>query len=364
MARGSRTRRPTDEAKERAEAAVAKLERSVKFLVTDYTVEFLAGKLRDEEYYVPNYQRGFIWKDAAQSRFIESLLMGLPIPFLFLWQADDGRLEIVDGSQRMRTMVRFLDDDLALSKLDLLPELDRFRFSDLERSRQRKLESRTVRGIVLDNSVTARTRTEMFYRINTGGTLANDAEVRRGSLPGPFMDLVVRCAEFDRFVAMTPIDQQQVRSRAREELAVRFFTYLERMNVGPNGIDMPGWNDRPREYIWDFVEGANRRAEDEPGYVDSLETEFRRMLEFVDATFPNGFRKSPTGRQVPRVRFEAIAVGSAAALREQPRLVDPPRPNATWVDGKEFAAVTTSDAANVKSKLLGRIRFVLERLTQ
>lgn len=105
----------------RAEAAIADLERTVKFLVTDYTVEFLAGKVREEEYYVPEYQRELTWNDDAQSRFIESLLMGLPIPFLFLWQAEDGRLEIVDGSQRLRTIVRFMDDGFALRNLKLLP---------------------------------------------------------------------------------------------------------------------------------------------------------------------------------------------------------------------------------------------------
>ena len=116
----------------RAEASIAELERTVKFLVTDYTVEFLAGKVRDEEYYIPEYQREFSWNDDAQSRFVESLLMGLPIPFLFLWQANDGRLEIVDGSQRLRTIVRFMDDGLALKNLKLLPLVEGFRFSNLE----------------------------------------------------------------------------------------------------------------------------------------------------------------------------------------------------------------------------------------
>jgi hypothetical protein len=169
---------------------------------------------------VPNYQRELVWPENKQSRFIESLFMGLPIPFLFLWQADDGRLEIVDGSQRLRTIVRFLDNKFPLRDLQELPELNGFCFKDLERSRQRKFEGRTIRGIVLDNVVSEATRTEMFNRINTGGTHLNEAEIRRGSLPGLFMDLVVRCATNQMFVEMTPISQKLVNGREREELVV------------------------------------------------------------------------------------------------------------------------------------------------
>lgn len=349
---------------DRAETAIADLERTVKFLVTDYTVEFLAGKVREEEYYVPEYQRELTWNDDAQSRFIESLLMGLPIPFLFLWQAEDGRLEIVDGSQRLRTIVRFMDDGFALKNLKLLPQAEGFRFSNLDRSRRRKFSNQTLRGIVLDTSVSEATRTEMFNRINTGGTKLNDAEVRRGSLPGPFTDLIMELSTDERFVQMTPISAKAVREREREELLVRFFTYLELLEVNNDEFDLPGWRDRPREFIWGFVKTANEQAAEDPNFIVRLREEFDSMITFVDSAFPNGFRKSPTGNQVPRVRFEAIAVGSALAIRAQPALADDPIAEVDWADSGEFSEVTTSDAANVKSKLLGRISYVFSRLTE
>ena len=336
----------------------------MKFLATDYTVEFIANKLRDNEYYVPEYQRELVWKNEVQSRFIESLLMGLPIPYLFLWQADEGRLEIVDGSQRMRTMLRFIDDELVLTNLDLLPELKGFRYSDLERSRQRKFGNRNVRGIVLDNSVEQVTRTEMFYRINTGGTKANDAEVRRGSLPGLFTSLVTECANLEQFVDLTPISASLVNAREREELVVRFFTFLEKMEVTNGLVVMRGWQDRPREHFWEFVENANETAQKELDYIPRLRHEFVQMTQFVGEAFPFGFRKAPNAAQVPRVRFEAISVGSAAALREKPELLHAPFPATGWAHDDEFASVTTSDAANVKFKLIRRIQFVRDVLLQ
>ncbi|EKD61323.1 MAG: hypothetical protein ACD_54C00289G0003 [uncultured bacterium] len=362
MARASRRIAPTEMQRLAGEAAIAKLEMAIKYLVTEYTVEFLAEKVRQDEYYVPPYQRELVWPDDKQSRFVESLLMGLPIPFLFLWQANDGRLEIVDGSQRLRTMVRFLDGDLQLQKLQQLPELNGFRFTDLDRSRQRKLYSRSIRGIVLDNLVNEAARTEMFNRINTGGTHLNEAEIRRGSLPGPFMELVVSCSTDQRFVAMTPVSTNLVNEREREELVVRFFTYLEKLTRDNGGFDLPGWKDRPREYIWAFVDEANGLARDDPGYLARLRQDFDSMLGEVERLFPFGFRKTATGKQIPRVRFEAIAVGTALALRDRGQLTTMPVDVAGWVDGHEFGDVTTSDAANVKSKLLSRISFVYERL--
>lgn len=290
--------------------------------------------------------------------------MGLPIPFLFLWQDEDGRLEIVDGSQRLRTIVRFMDDQFALKKLKLLPQAEGFRFSNLDVSRRRKLSNQTLRGIVLDTSVSEVTRTEMFNRINTGGTKLNEAEVRRGSLPGPFTDLVIELADDEEFVALTPVSSKAVNEREREELLVRFFTYANRIVVVEDELDLPGWKDRPREYIWDFVKYANEHAMADQGFVDRCRDEFRSMVNFVTEAFPNGFRKTPTGNQVPRVRFEAIAVGVALAARQNLALFNEPVRMVDWADDENFSEVTTSDAANVKSKLINRIAYVYSRLVQ
>jgi hypothetical protein len=83
------------------------------------------------------------------------------------------------------------------------------------------------------------------------------------------------------------------------------------------------------------------------------------MLGFVERNFENGFTKKSNPRSTPRVRFEAIAIGVDHALMERPDLADKTLNSiADWIDAEEFKTVTTSDAANVKSKLQGRIAFV------
>ena len=189
MARKSNRRLPDPARLEEAEKQISEYSRTVKFTVTEYSFEFIIQKLNDDRYYVPAYQRNFIWKPKDQSRFIESIFMGLPIPFVFFWQDADGRMEIVDGSQRLRTVRDFMADKLTLRSLETLPAANGLRYSDLSRARQLKFAETPIRVIILDHSTDAVTRTEMFTRINTGGTSANDAEVRRGSLPGHFYEV-------------------------------------------------------------------------------------------------------------------------------------------------------------------------------
>lgn len=169
-----------------AEQQILEYSRTVKYTVTEYSFEFIVQKLRTERYYVPGYQRELVWTPAKQSKFVESVFMGLPIPFVFFWQDSDGRMEIVDGSQRLRTIRDFMADKFALRDLETIPAANGLRFTDLPMSRQLKFAETPIRVIILDNHTDAVTRTEMFARINTGGTTANDAEVRRGSLPWAF----------------------------------------------------------------------------------------------------------------------------------------------------------------------------------
>src|SRR5690625_3520371 len=123
--------RPTAEQVELAEAQIVEQSKRIDFYITEYSVEMLAQKVRDNEYVVPDYQREFTWEPRRKSRFIESLLMGLPIPFIFFWEMPDGRLEIVDGSQRLRTIAEFIYGGFQLDDLDPLTHLTGFVFDDL-----------------------------------------------------------------------------------------------------------------------------------------------------------------------------------------------------------------------------------------
>jgi len=358
---------------EDAERQIREYSRSVKFTVTEYTFEFIVQKLTDGRYYVPGYQRELIWTPAKQSKFIESIFMGLPIPFVFFWQDQGGKMEIVDGSQRLRTIKAFMNNEFRLRGLETIPAANGLRFSDLPVARQLKFSETGIRVIILDNSTDDVTRTEMFARINTGGTTANEAEVRRGSLPGPFMDLIISLAESRKFVKLTHISKPLVSKREREELVTRFFAYLEsfdpKLTAADKGNgDIPDYKEEPRRFYFAFVKKMNVKIASEISQTGNsitlatMTSEFQKVLDFVEKVSPHGFAKSKTGNQIPRVRFEAIAVGSAIALRENANIFQKVKNITPLLDSEKFKDATRSDAANVKSKLLGRIRLVRDWL--
>jgi hypothetical protein len=358
---------------EAAESQITQNIRDVRYIVREYPTEvvvqkYLSGIKTDQnEIYVPGYQRELIWPERNQSRFIESLLIGLPIPFLFVADVSEkedpenaGRLEIVDGVQRIRTLARFLTNDLILTNLDRLSKLNGFRFSDLHPSRQRRFRRATLRLIELTEGITEDVRREMFDRINSGSVGLEAVEVRRGMEPGPFLTLTTELAADPLLHLLAPISEGLRLRFEYEELVTRFFAFLNRYKdygIGPEGKVV-------KDFLLSYVRDTNLELKEPngPQIADTMKKEWTRMLAFVRDRFPDGFRKTGPGRKVPRVRFEAIAVGVGLALRKEPRLAPTADDIKLWLESAEFKDWTTSDASNNRANLLGRVEFVRDKL--
>lgn len=358
--------------KDDAERQIRALQQKVDYTVREYPIEVIVEKyLKDEkegknEIFVPDYQRDLVWDDKRQARFIESMLIGLPIPYLFVADVGsedidlEGRLEIVDGTQRIRTLARFLQDELVLFDLEKLTALNGFRYSDLLQSRQRRFDRITLRMIELTEKAEEETRRDMFDRINTGSVRLNDMESRRGRLPGPFTDLVRELARDGRFKRLAPISNAAEKRYEREELIIRFFTYTD--EYSRFGLTETG------KVVSDFVDNYAERMNEvlkAEGPVGPTEQRLRQswqgMLDFVETRFRYGFAKGPNAKSTPRVRFEAIAVGVALALA-QPGVPANAADVGSWINGDEFRRLTTSDAANNRGRVIGRIEFVRDKL--
>lgn len=347
---------PTQEQIDSAEAQIVEQSKRIEFYITEYSVEILAQKMRSGDYVVPAYQREFTWEHERKSKFIESLIMGLPIPFIFFWEMPDGKLEVVDGSQRLRTIEEFLYDGLRLAPLNELTLISSFTFDDLPESRQRKIKNRSIRGIILNEHADEAARFDMFERINTGSKIANKAEVRRGALTGQFLELVIELAEDITFQSLAPISDKRKSEREYEELVTRFFAY---------GDGLDGYRDRPSDFIFNYSKTMNLRISADPNLRDLYKDRFMETMDFVKRNFPDGFRRTPTGKATPRARFEAIAIGSYLALRERQELgrLSATEINvAAWISDEDFREITGSDGANVRAMLTGRINFVKDKL--
>jgi hypothetical protein len=338
----------------KAEAQILEQAKRIEFYLTEYSVELLAQKMDNQEFVIPGYQREDTWEPERKSRFIESLLMGLPIPFLFFWERpDDGKLEIVDGSQRLRTIQQFLSNDLEIGELDQLTEMEGLHFSDLPDSRKRKVRNRSIRGIVLNENADEQSRFEVFDRINTGSKIANKAEVRRGALIGPFLDMVIDLSNDPLFAELAPLPKTAVNLREREELVTRFFAY---------GDGLEGYRDRPADFLFAYAKNMNSRLEQNPQEIEIYRKRFKDVMEFSKRAFPMGFRKSERATETPRTRFEALAIGAELALAARPGLINERPDTSEWLKSEEFLRLTKSGGANPIASLKGRLHFVRDKL--
>ncbi|AOA58187.1 DUF262 domain-containing protein [Acinetobacter larvae] len=339
-----------------AELQLQNYSKKIDFYTSEYTIEILAQKVAEKEYTVPDYQREFTWEGPRKSKFIESILIGLPIPFVFFWMNDKtGKLEIVDGSQRLRTIEEYLGGRLILEDLERLDLLNGTSFFDLPLSRRRKILNISIRGIILSEKTDMEARVDLFERINTGPKVANPAEIRRGALRGNFMNFVNRLASHELFLKIAPITTKQKKEREAEELVTRFFAYSD-------GLD--GYKDDVSAFIFRYIKKMNDAFDRDPNLEIKYEQRFQRMVEFVDKSFELGFRKTPGAKTTPRARYESIALGSHFALEEKPDLsVDIQKTNSI-LDHNDFKKEVSSDGANARRKLTGRIDYMRNALLE
>jgi hypothetical protein len=169
---------------------------------TDWTAETVLSQVKQGNINIdPKFQRRDVWKAPRKSKFIESLILGLPVPQLVF--AEDktrgGAFIVIDGKQRLLTLRQFAataDDEftpLKLGQLTYRPDLQGFNLEQLEESVShqkdfRAFQNRTIRTVIVKNWPNERYLYLVFYRLNTGSVPLSPQELRQALHPGPFVD--------------------------------------------------------------------------------------------------------------------------------------------------------------------------------
>lgn len=339
------------------EAEINQVQSVMDFEVHEYNIDFVLRKFLDgededsNEIYVPDYQRELVWKPNQQSRFIESVFLGLPIPFIFVADTQDGderagHLEIVDGVQRLKTLANWTAGNLVLKDLKRTPSLNGMRFTDLPKKMRIRFLRRPLRLIEITEKANSDMRRELFDRLNSGGSKLLDMEQRRGTSDGPFLAFVQRCAEHPKLRALCPLAEGRVKRREYEEIVLRFFAYLECHGEFTHDV---------ARFLDDYLKKRNVDYDE-----GEMTQEFEKMLDYVGRNFPYGFAKNAGNKSVPRVRFEALSIGTALALRKNPTLPD--ASPISWLETDRFDEETRSHASNSGPRLRSRLFYVRDCL--
>lgn len=175
----------------------------------------------------PNYQRRKRWNEAKRSQLIESLLMNIPIPPIFLYEQKYAKYEVMDGQQRLDAIRGFFQREFALTGLKQWPELNAKNYDELPLTIQRGLQRRGLAAVIIltesgpDKKVALEIRQHVFERLNTGGEKLNAQEVRNCIYASPFNDMLIRIARNPVFTSAWGIPAREAGEPHKVSLELR-----------------------------------------------------------------------------------------------------------------------------------------------
>jgi uncharacterized protein with ParB-like and HNH nuclease domain len=356
--------------------------KEVRYDMRDLTVEYISIKYSegikyniDEEnikdsteslwniLFVPEYQREFTWDEKRQSKLIESIILGLPIPFIFVAENKYGAWEIVDGSQRIRTIHSFINNELRLSGLESINLANGFLFKELDKSRQGKLLNTALRLIILEENTSEEVKKDMFERINRGSDLLKSMEKRKGIYPGVFTSFIYEYPKNNNsFKEQLIVDKWLEKRQEHNELLLRFFALSENENY-KKGISgsISDFLDNYLRHKNETLEKLSKEEQNEE--IKKYRQQIDSVVSIVEKYFPYGFRHA-SNPQTKRSIFEAISVGTFLAIQSG---IDESRLNTDIIkeaiNSSKFKENThIANQLHKKEKLSARIEFIRDLL--
>jgi len=284
---------------------------SISFSITsygaDYPVDTLVKRMKGEAFFIPTFQRNFVWSQRHASRFIESLLMGLPVPGIFLYkEVESGRHLVVDGQQRLRTLQYFYNGvfrDKAFRLIGVRKEWEWKTYAELPTNEQLKLDDSIVHATIFQQDEPKNTLSSLYFvfeRINSGGIRLSPQEIRNCISESAVLTLV-RSLNDDR--NWRSIFGEKKNSRLKDqELVLRALAMIH----GGAKYSSP-----MRDFLNNFASGDDKTLT--AARLSELERLFRASLEIIyKAIGKSAFRPI---RALNAAVFEAAVVGVAERIR-------------------------------------------------
>lgn len=279
------------------------------------TISNLMDMIRHEELdMAPEFQRhGGIWTEKTQSRLIESILMGIPLPAFYFDATSDDKWLVVDGLQRLTALARFLltpeelekrvgQKPLWLGDLEFLKELKGKRFDDLPRRFQRDINQTQLTSYVIEQGTPEELKFNIFRRINTGGLPLSSQEIRHALNQGQATRLLAQLANSPEFKQATANGISGKRMADRE-CVLRFLAFVE------NSPEIYKYHDFDL-FLSRQMQNINKLP---PRELEKLEKRFLRAMKAATRIFDNDafrkrFSKNAPRSPINKALFEAWAV--------------------------------------------------------
>lgn len=234
----------------------------------------------------PEFQREYVWDDKRASLLVESVLLEIPIPIIYLAEEANGVFTIIDGQQRLRSFFRFLNNEFKLKNLGMLRDHEGKFFQDLDKEAQTKIEDANLRIIEIQKDTDPNVKFEIFERLNVGSVKLNDQELRNCIYRGKYNDLIKELSEDKDLLYILGLDAPQNRMQ-QNELVLHYLAFYDQTYLK--------YKSPMKQYLNNELEN-NKNITDEE--LMQLRQSFRNAISLTRTVFgKNAFRKFVQGNQ-------------------------------------------------------------------
>ncbi len=261
----------------------------------------------------PSFQRNFVWKNKQMSELIESVIIGIPLPLIYLAESQRGDLVVVDGRQRLTTFIKFLNDEFRLNGLRILKDINGCCFSDLEKEKRYSKYATSIEDFqlvvqVIKYPTPDKVRFDIFDRVNRGGTPLNKQEMRNALYQGQSTQMLKELSEGEAFLAATggSISAKHMKDRYIILRALCFDLYQKRKLTDADGKIVEYRSDI-EDFLGTGMEFLNRIPSEE---LRGLKEEFERTMWHIYHIIGDNAFRIPTEyerrRPISMTLFEAL----------------------------------------------------------
>ncbi len=321
----------------------------------DFSIRELVRMLTENELNIsPEYQRKFRWKPDVASTFIESVLLGLPIPPIFVATDVGYQWEVVDGLQRLSSLLHFCAPDkesltlikrnspLELQNLQKLTQLNSMKFSDFPKPIQVYFNRQPLKLISLTDKSDPSVRFDLFERLNAGAISLTPQEVRACIYRGKFNSFIERLAVSEQFSKLLKLDSASDKDGTQTEQVLKYLAYKNHQ---------PQFSGRVKEFLNKYMDSANKSFD-----YDREESTFLGVTNFLlEATAGDAFLRGGAST-TPTVAFEACMVGVARLIESGKK---PTVPSSDWINDTDLRTYSRG-GSNTKPLLEKRINRAMQ----
>ncbi|MDR7696297.1 DUF262 domain-containing protein [Lactococcus lactis] len=265
----------------------------------------------------PEYQRRRVWDTKKKSKLIESFIINVPIPPIFLYEYEYSEYEVMDGLQRITTILSFLKNDFRLEGLELWEELNGKQYDELPDEIKAGINRRYVSAIILLKETASTSDKEMwmkkfvFERLNTGGMTLSPQEIRNALYSGELNTRIISMAEMGLFKEMWGLmDENYIRRMEDCELVLRFLAYKSAIenNITKSTAKVL---DNYSELTTD-LDSSN---------VDTLEKLFKSTVQASHHLFGiNAFKSNIKNKNSEKMIYDTIMLSVAKFMEKNPEI--------------------------------------------